>query len=169
MIICPNCGHPELEGAIFCSECGAQLSGSGLTTHAIRQTDQMGNNVPVTAPYAEQAVGVQGAWISLHFLETGQVLPLLGREEFSLGRVAEGQPVMPDVDLSPFKAYEKGVSRLHLVLRRRGRDVVAMDLGSSNGTYLNGQRLPANIEQPLRHGDVLALGKLKVQVLLQMD
>ena len=25
MIICPNCKHQELDGALFCSECGAQL------------------------------------------------------------------------------------------------------------------------------------------------
>ena len=25
MIVCPNCKHQELDGSLFCSECGAQL------------------------------------------------------------------------------------------------------------------------------------------------
>jgi len=35
-----------------------------------------------------------GARISLHLVESGQILPLAERTEFSLGRVAEGQPIM---------------------------------------------------------------------------
>ena len=42
-----------------------------------------------------------------------------------------------------------------------------MDLGSSNGTYLNGRRLNPHTEESLKHGDVVALGKLKIQVLLR--
>jgi pSer/pThr/pTyr-binding forkhead associated (FHA) protein len=41
-----------------------------------------------------------------------------------------------------------------------------MDLGSANGTYLNGKRLKANSKQALSHGDMISLGKLKIQVLL---
>lgn len=36
MIICPNCRHEEISGAIFCSECGTLLEGlSGFTTQNI--------------------------------------------------------------------------------------------------------------------------------------
>jgi pSer/pThr/pTyr-binding forkhead associated (FHA) protein len=42
-----------------------------------------------------------------------------------------------------------------------------MDLGSANGTYINGKRLAANVEQVLNHGDIVALGKLKMQVLIK--
>jgi pSer/pThr/pTyr-binding forkhead associated (FHA) protein len=42
-----------------------------------------------------------------------------------------------------------------------------MDLGSSNGTYLNGKRLSPNVENVIGHGDVVTLGKLKMQVLLK--
>ena len=41
-----------------------------------------------------------------------------------------------------------------------------MDLGSSNGTYLNGRRLNPHVEEPLKHGDIVAVGKLKIQILL---
>jgi len=44
---------------------------------------------------------------------------------------------------------------------------VVMDLNSSNGTYVNGVRIPAQVETRLVHGDVIALGKLKIQVLFR--
>ena len=100
-------------------------------------------------------------------IESGQILPLADRTEFTLGRSAEGQPIVPDVDLSPYKAYANGVSRLHAVLKLILERFFIMDLGSSNGTYLNGSRLPPYVETPLAHGDVVFLGKLKMQVLIE--
>jgi hypothetical protein len=106
-------------------------------------------------------------WASLHLLDSGQILPLGDRTEFTLGRVSEAQPIMPDIDLTPYQAYANGVSRLHAVLKREGKRVFVMDLGSSNGTYLNGKRLAPNVDQTLNHGDMLSLGKLKIQILLK--
>ena len=98
-------------------------------------------------------------------MESGQILPLADRTEFTLGRVSEGQPIMPDVDLTPYNAYASGVSRLHATLKKVGGRVVIMDLGSSNGTYVNENRLKDHVEYPLAHGDLIALGKLRIQVL----
>ena len=37
MIICPNCKHEEVDGAIFCSECGSQLiKGENVHTQMIQ-------------------------------------------------------------------------------------------------------------------------------------
>jgi len=44
---------------------------------------------------------------------------------------------------------------------------MVMDLGSSNGTYINGRRINPHVEESLGHGDIVALGKLKIQVLLR--
>jgi pSer/pThr/pTyr-binding forkhead associated (FHA) protein len=106
------------------------------------------------------------SWISLHIIESGQILPLAERTEFTLGRVAEGQPIVPDVDLSPYNAYANGVSRLHCALKLVDNQVVIVDLGSSNGTYLNGTRLSPYTEMPVADGDIAYLGKLKVQLLI---
>lgn len=56
------------------------------------------------------------------------------------------------------------VSRDHLELRLHGGAVVAADLGSSNGTTLNGQRLT----QPtrLRDGDTLVFGSARLALAL---
>jgi len=107
------------------------------------------------------------AWASIHLVDSGQILPLSDRAEFTLGRVSESQPIMPDIDLTPYQAYASGVSRLHAVIKREHERVFVMDLGSSNGTYLNGKRLQPNTDQTISHGDMLSLGKLKIQVLLK--
>lgn len=164
MILCPNCKHEEADGAIFCSECGTQLIQfeQGQTQKFNSATNELG-----TAPIqANLPADASTTWISLHMLESGQILPVGDRTEFTMGRVSENQPIMPDIDLSPFKAFDNGVSRLHAVIRYNNGNVIIMDLGSSNGTYINGTRIVPNIEQPVRHGDIVALGKLKIQIVL---
>ena len=168
MIICSNCKHSNMAGAMFCSECGAQLLGKDTLTTQNITTEQFAKvNTRVTADEGYQPFDGSDAWGSLHLLDTGQVLPLSNRNEFTMGRVSEGQPIMPDIDLSPYQAYAAGVSRLHAVIKRDGVRIIFIDLGSANGTYINGKRLVPNVEQVLSHGDIIALGKLKLQVLLK--
>jgi len=170
MIICPSCHHKEIPGALFCSQCGAQLviiSPSDLQKDPMSKNDSNPKQSISSSPISPAGTG--DVRISLHLVESGQILPLAERTEFSLGRVAEGQPIMPDIDLTPFKAYENGVSRLHALLRLAEKRVVIIDLGSSNGTYVNGNRIAPNVEHLLRHGDVILLGKLKIQILFSPD
>jgi hypothetical protein len=167
MIICPNCQHKEMSGALYCTKCGAQLIDMSVATHKIhtaeaRQVAQHDTNRTIPPPPAHLQ-----SWISLNMIESGQILPLADRTEFTLGRSAEGQPIVPDVDLSSHNAYANGVSRLHAVLKLIKEQIVIMDLGSSNGTYLNGSRLSPYVETPVAHGDVVYLGKLKIQVLIE--
>lgn len=168
MILCPNCQHKNIAGAIFCAECGSQLVGNdALVTQSIA-TDQFAEASPPKKGQPPPGVSLGGdTWVSLHLLESGQILPLANRSEFTLGRSSEDQPIMPDVDLTPYQAYACGVSRLHAVLKREGKHVLIVDLGSSNGTYVNGKRLPPNSEHGLKHADVISLGKLQIQVLLK--
>jgi len=85
----------------------------------------------------------------------------------TIGRVVEGQPILPDVDLSQYEAFSQGVSRLHAALRVNAQQVFITDLGSSNGTRVNGQKIAPNTDTPLNHGDVIALGKFKIQILIR--
>src|SRR5512142_541431 len=167
MIVCSNCNHVNMAGALFCSECGTRLGSSDpLTTQNI-QTNQVQEAMKARPVDGAPAPATPNNWVTLHLLDTGQVLPLAERNEFTLGRISEGQPIMPDIDLSPYQAYARGVSRLHAVLKREASRVFLMDLGSSNGTYVNGKRLNPNVDHALANGDVVALGKLKIQILLK--
>jgi pSer/pThr/pTyr-binding forkhead associated (FHA) protein len=172
MILCPNCQHHEVNGALFCSECGSQLVYSeAMSTQSIyrTQSDVLG---PATSQAQNSSTPLPanpptGAFLTLHVVDSGQILPLAGRTEYTLGRVAEGQPILPDVDLSGFDAYAQGVSRLHAAIKVVNQRVTVVDLGSSNGTRVNGQKISPNFDYPINHGDIIALGKLKIQVLFQ--
>jgi len=167
MIKCSNCGYENVSGTLFCVECGAQLDGiETLTTHTIAQ-DQIAEDLKDKDAAMEPPSSPVNSWISLHLMDSGKILPLASRTEFTMGRLSEGQPIMPDIDLTPYQAYASGVSRLHAVVKREANRTVVMDLGSSNGTYLNGRRINPHTEEELKHGDVVALGKLKIQVLLR--
>jgi len=156
-----------MTGAMFCAECGAQLIGRDTLTTQNIATDNLGRVSKRKTGEISQPVEGADAWANLHLLDTGQILPLSIRNEFTMGRISEGQPIMPDIDLSPYQAYAAGVSRLHAVIKRSGNSIIFMDLGSANGTFLNGARLAPNIEQTLKHGDIVALGKLRLQILIE--
>jgi hypothetical protein len=167
MIICTNCQYKNVSGAVFCAECGAQLDGvETLVTQAITD-EQIEEELKKKSSRPEPVAAPSNSWISLHLMDSGKILPLASRNEFTLGRLSEGQPIMPDIDLTPYQAYASGVSRLHAVVKREDNRVAVMDLGSSNGTYVNGRRLNPHTEESLSHGDIVALGKLKIQILLR--
>jgi hypothetical protein len=152
---------------MFCAECGAQLDGvETLITQAITD-EQIASDLSKKSARQDPVSTPVNSWISLHLMDSGKILPLASRNEFTLGRLSEGQPIMPDIDLTPYQAYASGVSRLHAVVKRDAERVMVMDLGSSNGTYINGRRINPHVEEALNHGDIIALGKLKIQVLLR--
>jgi hypothetical protein len=53
------------------------------------------------------------------------------------------------------------VSMRHCAIEQRGERFVVWDLGSRNGTLVNGQRVES--ERVLRHGDVIRIGDTKVR------
>ena len=75
--------------------------------------------------------------------------------------------MVPDINLDPYRAFEAGVSRIHAAIRLVDDQVLITDLGSGNGTRINGNRIEPNIPHPLKNGDLLNLGKLKLQVMIQ--
>ena len=169
MIICPNCHHNEVEGAIFCSECGSLLEGApGLATLNIsgNASNKLKGTITENPIHPPASAALEAA-VSICIVDSGQVIPLEDREAYSLGRSAEGQPILPDIDLAPYHAYENGVSRLHASISFDEKQILATDLGSVNGTRINGQKIPAHKPWLIHHGDILTLGKLKLQILVR--
>jgi hypothetical protein len=168
MLNCSFCHHKEVIGAIFCSECGTQLIGDNAEVTPIFQ----GNSITYTddQEYLTNSTSSQPVihetGVSLYIIDTGETLPLEGKMEFTLGRNSEGQSIVPDIDLTPFRGYELGVSRVHTSIRIEDNFVSATDLSSANGTRINGQEIPSNTPQRLEHGDIITLGKLKIQILI---
>jgi pSer/pThr/pTyr-binding forkhead associated (FHA) protein len=61
------------------------------------------------------------------------------------------------------------VSRRHARVARSGGDWEVADLGSFNGTLVNGMRVPKDAPRPLRHKDVLQLCEYRLLFLAHVD
>lgn len=79
-----------------------------------------------------------------------ELIPMTGQ------RVTLGKASTNDVSLE----HDDTVSRLHAVLENLGFAWSIRDLGSRNGTYLNGERITA--ERVLRSGDEVRVGKSRL-------
>jgi pSer/pThr/pTyr-binding forkhead associated (FHA) protein len=82
---------------------------------------------------------------------------LLSQSEFLIGRGA-------DCDL---RLRAARVSRHHCLLRTQAGGVTLSDLGSSNGTYINGLRLTS--QTALKSGDLVQVGDFSFVVELGED
>jgi hypothetical protein len=72
-----------------------------------------------------------------------------------VGRAADNDVAIPN----------HRVSRYHAQLRWMGRDWVVSDLDSTNGTYVDDQRVPPAEPRPVRAGSVLRLGDHDLAIL----
>jgi pSer/pThr/pTyr-binding forkhead associated (FHA) protein len=81
-----------------------------------------------------------------------------------LGRVDAAASVFPEVDLTSDSDVAHGVSRRHARIFKQSGAVVVEDMGSINGTFINGRRLDPYLPDILNDGDILQLGKLQIEV-----
>ena len=167
METCPQCKHQNFPGALFCSECGAKLSTANIKqTRAFERAGIDSKELGQAGPTPAVAQPKEAALAYLHLVDHDSSIPLIEKPEFTVGRSTDGQPILPDIDLSEYNAFSQGVSRLHASFKVVSGRISITDLGSSNGTRVNGQRIMPNIEYPLNHGDVVALGKFRIQILI---
>jgi hypothetical protein len=87
-------------------------------------------------------------------------------QEFSVivGRADLKMNYHPDIDLTPYGAQTRGVSRMHVRLFRHEDNLYVVDLGSANGTVLSGNKLKPEEPHLLHEGDELLLGSLAVRI-----
>ncbi|MFN8528006.1 MAG: FHA domain-containing protein [Anaerolineae bacterium] len=99
--------------------------------------------------------------------DAGVTITAPGAEGYVLGRIDEATDYAPDIDLSPFEARERGVSRRHCALVQYKGDLHLVDLGSINGTFINGKRIPPDSAFRVGPGDEIRLGMLNLVLLSQ--
>lgn len=68
------------------------------------------------------------------------------------------------LDLNPFGGYQGGVSRRHAQITLQEGAVYIEDLGSTNGTRINGFQLVAHRKYRLRDGDEVELARVRSSV-----
>lgn len=163
MIECPSCKHQEFVGTLYCSECGTRL----VHTAPIGPTGQLFEVDTVDTVDSDAPTGrglAAGAIFGLRVVATGDMVSLVGRDNYTLGRSAGSQAIVPDVDLDTYGAQDQGISRLHAEIRLDETGMHVVDLDSVNGTLVNGKRLEPQEPAPLHHKDIIQLGHLKLQV-----
>lgn len=184
---CPECGAgKESDSQVFCEVCGHNFKTNQSSSRPIARTaapPQIHTTDPqeappetrLAAPVAEihepariaprppaaspwdVIIQVDG---NLHGA-TDPAAPVgMPQQVFSLydAETIIGRP-NPVVRVQIPVAHDAGISRRHamLVMAADG-SLLARDLGSANGTRLNGVELVAGVAEPLKDGDVLAIG-----------
>ena len=102
--------------------------------------------------------------IELRVVGTFAAIQVQVHETMMIGRADPQRGIIPAVDLTPHNGQGQGVSRQHAVILVKDNRIFIKDLGSVNGTRLNGSLLAPQGEYRLRHGDELTIGHMKLQV-----
>lgn len=153
---CPHCGSQLVEGGRFCPQCGAPAPPEGQDTDRTTAAIDVGAFDPTsnleTVPTLDVGTGmlvvVRGPNAGARFL--------LDRDSTVIGRHPDSEIFLHDVT----------VSRRHAEIRRAGDEFRLQDLGSLNGSYVNGDRVE---ERSLRSGDELQIGRFKLLFLASQE
>ena len=157
---CPDCGSPRpTDGGVFCEVCGYNYQTGGH------------GEIPLAAvaPAPESAPGPLAPWVVVacadaSLKERGSPDPPAGLGSFSfavdkdnllIGRRNEARGIFPEIPLD----FDSAVSHRHaLLMRQADATLLLRDIGSSNGTRLNGADIPPMVDVPVREGDRITLG-----------
>ncbi|MFQ5575511.1 MAG: FHA domain-containing protein [Anaerolineae bacterium] len=156
MMKCPACQAGYVENTVFCSECGHYLpKQKKLKTNPLQSSGGEAEVQPDPGPFAIR-LKIQG--------ENSREVEMPLNKITHIGRVDPVLTVFPDLDLSDDEAVAKSVSRRHASILIEGETIIVKDLGSVNGTFINGKRLQPYLSGPLKDGDILQLGRVMIEV-----
>jgi hypothetical protein len=147
MITCPTCETENLDGTLFCDNCGAELPES---TFAQTAADGM------------YEIPINSAGPFLLHKKSGEKFQLSHREEILIGREDPVSGIFPDIDTTTVGGEEDGVSRQHARITSLGDQYFVEDLDSVNATFVNQVKLSPHAPVSLNDGDELILGRLKL-------
>lgn len=165
MVKCPSCGKRHPENTLFCDECGAYLlSEERKRTDPLAQEDVDWLETDFGAPSLFVTPSARPMTVRLSFQDSRREVEFTLAKEVSIGRLDPATATFPDIDLTTHGALEKGVSRRHAKITRKGAEVFLEDLGSVNGTLLNGKRLTPYLPHLLNDEDEIRVGRLFMRV-----
>ncbi|MAS35826.1 MAG: hypothetical protein CL610_17585 [Anaerolineaceae bacterium] len=197
MQVCPTCAHRNRTGVLFCENCGTNLmtgQQSALGTRDLREPQEVGADAqpktdekpsddakaderpPIRLDKeVEKAVKSAGSSLFspgmlLRIEVEGGASPIVVKpktEDMILGRRDPTTGATPEVDLTAYAGYRMGVSRRHASLALENNQINLWDLGSSNGTFINGNRLTPHQPSPVRDGDEVRLGQMVLRLFFQ--
>lgn len=138
---------------------GLTIDGRKVETHSLRDGDIINITSTVKLLYTESAP----ARAEPSGETQAQMLPLRDQAQITIGRAANN-----DIHID-----HPAVSRHHARITRRGDSYVIEDLGSSNGTFVNGEPIAAGVQHSLNRGDSIRIGPrrftLEMESIQQVD
>jgi len=119
---------------------------------------------PAPSPPPPPAAVAQN--VALRIVASGQVLLLEPeRSDFLVGRPDPVTGIQPEINLGPFDTM-RTLSRRHAkILREGGLYFVREEVGTTNGTFVNGERIKTGAAVPLKPGNRLRFGSIEVEVI----
>ena len=163
---CPACKNRNGGEATFCIYCGAALEyGGGYRTTPGKLDTDLTFLSQVIEKSLIDSFQVPERGVALYLSDNAKAIYVMDEGEFVLGRRFGGEGKERVVDLTPYDGYESGVSKLHAMIRQTADGYEIMDLGSTNGTWLNKQKLIPKRAYLLYSGAFVILGRLGLYVI----
>jgi CRP-like cAMP-binding protein len=119
--------------------------------------------VQAAAP-APDTASTMNAEAKCYFISasTGNVFPVFSNEAL-IGRFDSVTGMRPEVDLTN-EDQSRNISRRHArLVIKDGQFFIAEEIGTMNGTFINGRKLQNGVLSPILDGDELTLCRLSVQ------
>ena len=166
---CTQCGHINPHGALYCEKCFALLLDTHPVSSQTMTIDPSTLGLAVQAKRSQvtdrlaQAEKLNPHTVALYVASRSEPLIVVVVQQAILGRVAPHDAHVR-IDLSHYDGLDKGVSRQHATLKRTNNKLMIEDLGSSNGTWLNGELLQPYQPATLVSGARLRLGQLELEI-----
>lgn len=157
---CPHCNKKNRTNAVFCYACGLMLAVSKKMGTRLF-TDRLSPKNDFFGTESVLVLKVQNTDLEY------EIRPQASTKGIFIGRRTEESTVSPDFDLSEAGAERHGVSRLHLSVKYDSATeaLQVFDLGSVNGSFINGQKLHPKEIRILRDGDEIRLGRLEMRAM----
>jgi pSer/pThr/pTyr-binding forkhead associated (FHA) protein len=148
MAVCPKCEKPYEIGQQVCESCGEKLPGGPSTS---QDEDTIILNLLQAEPGAPSAPsGPARIWLLDPLGDQVEKSVEISKEVTVIGRRSDCDIVLPS----------NTVSRRHAQIRKEGDRALLSDLGSTNGTLLNGEAVIG--EEPLGDRDEIVVGTFKL-------
>src|SRR5688572_25720652 len=167
---CPNCLSENTFGSLLCKQCGTLFTPQGNSTVLPKQDSATFSKETAAGALRTAHISrLKPDSMAIYVAQNDQPIIIDIATQATLGRGAVGSGIQPTIDLNPFGAYERGVSRIHVILRRKNELLTLEDNGSGNGTWINGKRIEPFVPVVLSSGDELRLGQLPLQIYLSSE
>lgn len=164
--VCGTCGATNAPGESYCEDCGAALEGGSSAPSPIPAATIAETPPPIAAPPVAPATpqaavaAVAAGKPRLMANDSGQTF-ILSKDENLVGRRSPVDGIFPEVDLTEADK-DSYISRRHGKIIMGEQGAVYEDLGSSNGSFHNGNRLQQGVQARLSEGDSLRLGRTEL-------